>query len=624
MENDKLAEINHKIAEIKKRILLAEGQKTANTAEWQKQNRINCDTIASLKKDIKELTTKCGRLRNPLQRPVLLKENPAVAGSMATATTEKRKMSAATAALPAIVVGKVNYPIGAKNAEDAIFLTDLKITENRKQLDLLRHRFKCRKQHFAKLMEQYRELVANKEAQEQNLGEKPPETLEEDNNRKLVCQLENQIHRTNVQWMEAEHIRKKYRSIEASLMNDAERFERSLKELEVALNEQQQEINRLQQVHNEAIEMRDSAKVILLRQEQQANLSQKTRERQAMEFRKLVEQRKLELERIGRKLFFEGKTLHHQDSIGSSTGDQHTGKTEADEDENSQLKNVTSDMEELFKNLMEVTGATSPHEVFERFSSQKESALRLNYLRTAAEAEKGSLECLREALTKELESSKFSDVKEREVNQEVIEKIKAQISEFEAERQRNLESSAKSLEVLKFIKERLCEVIYKLQEVDENNVELKDKDMIIKVAELPDFLVNRAEDLDMIMILKLKLEKCQELSKPEEQSMEKLDLDISEDEFMSSLQPPKPPAGQEGEKPAAMPMCYYNLLAGRAQRAAGTSSSSPEQAPAAATAANEEESEVPSRNYLKRQSVLIVDQKSRRKPFRPTPAARRK
>lgn len=62
----------------------------------------------------------------------------------------------------------------------------------------------------------------------------------------LVCQLENEIHRTNVRWMEAEHIRKKYRSIEASLMNDAERFEKSLRELEVALNEQQNEINHLQ------------------------------------------------------------------------------------------------------------------------------------------------------------------------------------------------------------------------------------------------------------------------------------------------------------------------------------------------------------------------------------------
>ncbi|XP_058976657.1 golgin subfamily A member 6-like protein 7 [Musca domestica] len=620
METEKV-DINQKIAEIKKRILLAEGQKTANLAEWQKQNRINCDTISTLKKEIKELTVKCGRLRNPLQRSVIMKETAAT-NAVAVPGEKVRKTSSA---LPTIVVGKVSYPIGARNVDDAIFLTDLKITENRKQLDLLRHRFKCRKQHFAKLMEQYRELVANKEAQEQNLGEKPPETLEEDNNRKLVCQLENQIHRTNVQWMEAEHIRKKYRSIEASLMNDAERFEKSLRELEVALSEQQQEINRLQEIHNEAIEMRDSAKVILQRQEHQANISQKTRERQAMEFRKLVEQRKMELERIGRKLFFEGKTLHHQDSIGSSSGEPHTGKPEAEEDENSQLKNVTGGMEELFKNLMEVSGATSPHEVFERFSSQKESALRLNYLRAAAEAEKNSLEQLRENLTKELESSKFSDVKEKEVNQEVIEHIKSQIADYEIEREKNLESAEKTMDVLKFIKDRLCEMIYKLQEVNETKVELKDKDVSIQVQELPDFLVHKAEDRDLIQILKYKLEKCQELNKlPEEMSGDKLDLDISEEEFMMALQPPKSPSAHENEKPAVMPMCYYNLLAGRNQRATGTLSSSPEQAPAAAAAGNEEESEVPSRNFLKRQSVLIVDSKSRRKPFRAAPAARRK
>lgn len=193
MESEKLNELNRQINEIKKRILLAgenkvlnfleygenlriciflEGQKTANAAEWQKQNRINIDTIGTLKKDIKESTVKVSRLRNPLQRPVVIKEPSA----------EPRKKQAVT---PTIIVGKATYPIGAKNAEDALFLTDLKITENRKQLDLVRHRFKMRQQHLSKLVERYRELVANKEAQNQNLGEKPPETLEEDANRKV-------------------------------------------------------------------------------------------------------------------------------------------------------------------------------------------------------------------------------------------------------------------------------------------------------------------------------------------------------------------------------------------------------------------------------------------------------
>lgn len=155
-----------------------EGQKTANAAEWQKQNRINCDSIGSLKKDIKELTVKVSRLRNPLQRPVVIKEPSA----------EPRKKQAAT---PTIIVGKATYPIGAKNAEDAIFLTDLKLTESRKQMDLVRHRFKARQQHFSRLVERYRELLANKEAQSQNLGEKPPETLEEDSNRKVSCSVDN-------------------------------------------------------------------------------------------------------------------------------------------------------------------------------------------------------------------------------------------------------------------------------------------------------------------------------------------------------------------------------------------------------------------------------------------------
>lgn len=63
-----------------------------------------------------------------------------------------------------------------------------------------------------------------------------------------------------------------------------------------------------------------------------------------------------------------------------------------------------------------------------------------------------------------------------------------------------MEAAEKSTGILKFIKERLCEMIYKLQEVDETDVELVDKQKVIKVAELPDFLVNKAQDLDLIKV----------------------------------------------------------------------------------------------------------------------------
>lgn len=46
--------------------------------------------------------------------------------------------------------------------------------------------------------------------------------------------------------MEAEHIRKKYRGIKASLLNDSEKFESALLELEQSLTEQQAEITKLE------------------------------------------------------------------------------------------------------------------------------------------------------------------------------------------------------------------------------------------------------------------------------------------------------------------------------------------------------------------------------------------
>ncbi|XP_055920051.1 golgin subfamily B member 1 [Eupeodes corollae] len=596
MELEKEVDLHQKIAEIKKRILLTEGQKTANAAEWQKQNRINAETLATLKKENKELTTQVVMLKNPINRRMGKDEEIEPGGGL-----------------------KPLYPVGAKSPEEAVFLMDLKITENRKQLDLLRHRFQVRQRHFNKLMTHYEDLLAFKEHQSKEVGGKPPETLEEDANRKLVIQLENEIHRKNVKWIEAEHIKKKYKSIQSSLMADAERFERSLKELEEALAEQHTEINRLQQVHNEALEMREVAKVILQRHEQQANTSLKIRERQALDFRKQVESRKMELERIGRKLFTDAKTFVHQDSIGSSSGDQQTGKIENDDDPNSQLQNVTEEMDTLFKELMEVTGATSPPNVLERFVSQKESSVRLTYLRNAAESEKTELENQRENLTKELESSKFSEMKESEVNQEVVEKLKLEITNMNKERQKNEESAEKTIGVIKFIQDRLRDMIYKLQEVDESDVNIVEKDKSISAQSLPDYLVNDATDEDLIDILKAKLEK--NLQAQDEKEVEDLQKssDVEIDELAVRLE--QTPSLIAEDKPQPMPMCYYNLISGRATRTLGTSSGSPEQGPAPAV--TDDESEVPSRNFLKRQSVVIVDTKSRRKAYRPVPQRRK-
>lgn len=161
--------------------------------------------------------------------------------------------------------------------------------------------------------------------------------------------------------------------------------------------------------------MRDATKLILQRQEQSAHSSTRARDRQAADFRRLVDERKMELERLERKIFSTGKTLAHQDSIGSSSGDQNTG-TRADNDDLSSIgKDGRNELEVAFKKIMEATGATIPNEVLTRFLSQREATTRLNYLRSTTESEKKYLEGQRDQLNSQLEAFKFADIKEKEV-----------------------------------------------------------------------------------------------------------------------------------------------------------------------------------------------------------------
>lgn len=73
------------------------------------------------------------------------------------------------------------------------------------------------------------------------------------------------------------------------------------------------------------------------------------------------------------------------------------------------------ELEGKLKVLMSTTGATSPMDLLERFTTQKEAMQRLNYLRTVTESEKRHLELRRDDLSIQLEQFKFSDTKENEV-----------------------------------------------------------------------------------------------------------------------------------------------------------------------------------------------------------------
>lgn len=60
--------------------------------------------------------------------------------------------------------------------------------------------------------------------------------------------LENHIHRIEMNMMEADHVKRKYLSIRASLLDDGVEFESSLQNMEELIVKQEQEIKHLEVV----------------------------------------------------------------------------------------------------------------------------------------------------------------------------------------------------------------------------------------------------------------------------------------------------------------------------------------------------------------------------------------
>ncbi|EDS39466.1 conserved hypothetical protein [Culex quinquefasciatus] len=591
---ESLALTNKKIAELKKKVQLAEGQKKAYTEEYADSKKIQCEKIAELKKQVRELTNKLSYLHNPN-----------------SAKTQRNVQE---------IKRRVQLPPGAKTVQDALTVVDLKIIDLNKQADATEAKHKKREAYYRKLVEQYHMLMGYKNSKSD--GSNPPETVEEDANRKLITHLENEIHRTSVQWMEAEHIRKKYRGIKLALMGDAEKFESSLLELEQAITEQLAEITKLESVHKEALQMRDSTKSVLQRQEQTTHYAYKSREKQSQDFRRQVEERKLELERLERKIFSSGKTLIHQESALSASGEG--------DDAAGHGKDSATEMEQKFKKLMQATGVSAASEVVDRFLAQREASARLTYLRTVTENEKKQLESQRELMTAQLDSFKFADVKDSDVNQEELEKLRNSIEEQRARREECEKASGYTLNVFNTIKDTLVELLIALIEMEENlGIQLMRRSPT-KQAEMDDISAGNIsiDDLGNMLEEKIKLGMI-----ASGQLANDADSGLSEDEGEaprpppSALQVPAPSpsatvssvAQDDRDKPAAYPPVYISLVTGRA--AAQQSAASP--GPGATVVLSDDEAEVPSRGYLKRQANMIIEAKSRRKGFRMPPPKRR-
>ncbi|KAG5896497.1 hypothetical protein JTB14_005873 [Gonioctena quinquepunctata] len=528
--SEKLSDLNKKILEVKKKIQLSEGQRKALFEDCEAERKSNVDQILKLKQELSRLIIDLHESTNPVAKYRIKNR-----------TLER-------------IVG----PLDNKSCTDVQEQLDLRIIDKAKQIDLLRYRTKQRKKYLAELAVKYRGLLSEQEKKE--LKKKVEQPV-----KKSTCELQNSIHAVDVQIREALHVKNRYSDIQKSLKDDSDKFESNIRKLEEELEAQKNDIEKLQKVMDEATRMRGLARGHLLREEKTVNASATSREKEATEGRRLVNERRMELERLEKKIFQEGKIPLRPEPEGAED-------VVPENDKSPTPPHPVESMSQDFEILKRATGGTTTEEVLGRFKAQKESEQRLTFLRSKAEDEKKKLEKILDNSRDKFDSFKYSEVKDAERKSGEIERMQKEIEE-NIERSRTCrEKVARKNEALESIKSGLQSLYSCI-----NPLAVPEASGLI--------ILQRIRD-DLLGIL----EKTGDGDVSYETNEKIPAADSHDDKWL-----PAPYTGLIRKTPVPQP---------------GTSPAPPP------PPGSDDEEEVPSRGYLKRQAQLVVDAKSRRKNVR--------
>nr|XP_022904748.1 coiled-coil domain-containing protein 151 [Onthophagus taurus] len=522
-QSGKLPAINRQILEIKRKIQLSEGRRKALFEETESEEKLNANEILRLKKETRDLA-------------IRLRDNRSLSA--------KNRIGGAR-------LEEVMGHLGEKTCPEVHCSLDLQVTDRTKHLDLIRYQIRKKEEILKKLADEYQSLKLKKFENYTKIKLEAPI-------KKQKKELENSIHAVQVQWREAEHVRTRYKEIRKSLLQDSAKFEANIAKTKQQLQLQQIEINRLEEVNAQANKMRAIARNNLQKEEKDALKAAKEREKQAVDGKRLIMERKQELEKLEKKIFQSGK--------------MQTLRPETDGEDSNFMQTPTppilDPLEEFrddFETLKEATGGTTIDDVLERFLAQKDTSIRLNSLRKSGEENKRKLEVKQDNLNAQLESLQFAEVKDAEENAEELEMIQKQ----NEQQKRKIETYKQS----QHESNRILENIF-------DNIQ----SIFINVA--PE-ITGKNNPLDLVKQLKNELEIIVNKRGYEEDEKE--------------------PENVIPEK--WLPQTYSSLMRRTPLPQSGAGSPAP-------PPGSDEEEEVPSRGYMKRQAQIVVDAKSRRKNIR--------
>ncbi|XP_053189467.1 coiled-coil domain-containing protein 151 [Scomber japonicus] len=453
----------------------------------------------------------------------------------------------------------------------AISTLDQRVLSKMKRLNVLKHTTQTYQRHLEEMKMEYQRMKPEGSSGAQSADVRARKR--EEDAMKLRA-LENNLEKTHFKCEEAETIMTNYLKLKSHMQEESLTFQGQLDSLEAEILKNREELHSLQVMNSEAQLSKESAKAELQQQEELLYKERKDRERIIASYRKKVEERKAQAEKVDRRA---QRAAMQPDEL-SSEAQRSTTRMAGEEEK------TISTFEEAFQRIKEATGVTNIQEIVERFISQKETHQHLEKLKEENEKVLLQLKEQKELLYQQFQEMRYSGEAKLSSDQQMLEECEQQL---EAEQQRcdsakeNLDWLVKTLNTVRAGGEHLAD---KLQHI---TLVKTSEDIVAEVSPDSDEFV-----VELINQCEKKLQILQEELQGKDQGA--IMKEMEEEEFFVRIEGKLPAYNTRVKLPENQKLDLFD---------------------------NEDESEedevdIISREALKRQSQLIIDSKSKKKPWK--------
>ncbi|XP_029366210.1 coiled-coil domain-containing protein 151 [Echeneis naucrates] len=450
----------------------------------------------------------------------------------------------------------------------ALTTLDQKALSKMKRLNALKHTTQTYEQRLEELKVEYQRMKPEGCSRAQSTDACTRKKEEDAMNLRA---LENSLEKTQFKCKEAENIMTNYLKLKSHMQEESLTFQSQLDSLEAEILKSREELHNLQVMNNDAQHSKEAAKAELQKQEEQLYKERKERERIIASYRKKVEERKAHAEKVDRRT---QRANMQQDELSSEV--QHSTTRMTGEEEK-----AISTFEEAFQRIKEATGVTDVQDVVQRFISQKETHLHLEKLKAENEKMIQQLKEQKELLSQQFQDVKYSGEAKLSSDQQMLE-----------ESEQRLQAQQQKCDVAK---ERLDWLVKTISTIRAGVEHLANKLQHIRLsADTPADVSADSDEfvLELMTQCELKLQLLQE--ELQGKDLAAIMKEMEKEEFFVRIERKLPSYNTRVKLPEDQSLDLFNDE----------------------DESEEDEADILSREALKRQSQLIVDSKSKKKPWK--------